>query len=314
MSQSTASATTAIADTWDPTARVVLLQGDNMRVLKGIPDRSMQLIVTSPPYNVGKEYESNLGIDEYLSQQDAIIGLCEQLLAPGGSICWQVGNHITSSGEVVPLDIALYPLFKSRGLILRNRIIWHFGHGLHAGRRFSGRYETILWFTRDTDKYVFCLDAVRVPQKYPGKRHYKGKKVGQYSGNPLGKNPSDFWGDVEAVWSIPNVKANHVEKTNHPCQFPIALVSRLVLALTQPDDWVLDPYSGVGSTACAAVLNGRRAVAAEIDESYMSTSRERIQEAITGRLRYRPLNKPIYEPQPGTDLTTRCEVNQPGLE
>jgi len=121
----------------------------------------------------------------------------------------------------VPLDIQFDPIFRKHGLSLRNRIIWHFGHGLHNKRRFSGRYEVILWYTK-SDNYVFNLDDVRIPSKYPGKRHFKGPKTGQLSGNPKGKNPED-------VWDIPNVKSNHVEKTEHPCQFPVGLVERLIL-------------------------------------------------------------------------------------
>jgi adenine-specific DNA-methyltransferase len=127
-----------------------------------------------------------------------------RLLHPRGSICWQVGNHV-DDGEVVPLDIVLYPIFKEHGLKLRNRIVWHFEHGLHCTKRLSGRYETILWFTKSND-YTFNLDPIRVPSKYPGKKHFKGPRAGQLSGNPLGKNPSD-------VWIFPNVKNNHVEKT-----------------------------------------------------------------------------------------------------
>ena len=74
---------------------------------------------------------------------------------------------------MVPLDTALYPIFKSHGLRLRNRIVWHFEHGLHSSRRLSGRYETISWFTK-TDDYTFNLDPIRVPSKYPNKRHFQG--------------------------------------------------------------------------------------------------------------------------------------------
>ena len=155
------------------------------------------------------------------------------------------------------MDIVYYDLFKNRGLKLRNRIIWHFEHGLHASRRFSGRYESILWFTKGK-KYTFNLDSVRVPSKYPGKRNWKGPHKGQPSGNPLGKNPSDYWKVIlqdweREIWDIPNVKANHPEKTVHPCQFPVELIERCVLALTNEGDWVLDPYSGVGSAIIAGI-------------------------------------------------------------
>ena len=290
--------------------RAVLFQGDNLDLLQTIPDNAIQLVVTSPPYNVGKEYEKVVKLADYLVAQKRVIDECARVLSANGSICWQVGNHVSGSGTIVPLDIAIYPVFEALGLVLRNRIVWHFGHGLHAKRRFSGRYETVLWFTRSTNDYYFDLDAVRVRQKYPGKRHYKGARRGEYSGHPIGKNPSDFWEmesseDPTDSWDIPNIKANHVEKTDHPCQYPIALVQRLIRALTSEDSWVLDPYLGSGTSACAAILERRRAVGAEIDEGYCEIARRRMKMAAEGALRLRPLDKPVYTPIPGTPLTTR---------
>ena len=93
-------------------------------------------------------------------------------------------REFIQNGEIIPLDICLYPIFKEAGFKLRNRLIWHFEHGLHCKNRFSGRYETALWFTK-SDKYVFNLDPVRVPAKYPGKLHFKGVKKGEPSCNPL---------------------------------------------------------------------------------------------------------------------------------
>ncbi|MEW6230035.1 MAG: site-specific DNA-methyltransferase, partial [Bacillota bacterium] len=176
---------------------------------------------------------------------------------------------------------------------------WHFEHGLHCSRRFSGRYETILWFTKG-DHYIFNLDAVRVPPKYPGKRYYKGPKAGQYSCNPLGKNPGD-------VWDIPNVKHNHVEKTIHPCQFPVELIERLVLCMTDAGGLVVDPYIGVGTTAVAAVMHGRRAAGADIKSEYLEIARKRVELALQGQLRTRPMGTPIYVPSPGSALLRREE-------
>lgn len=221
-------------------ARIVLHTGESDSFLRSLPNGIAKLVVTSPPYNIGKEYETRLNIKHYLQEQELIIDELVRVLNPQGSICWQVGNYV-EDGEVFPLDIYYYELFKKRGLKLRNRIIWHFGHGLHTQKRFSGRYETLLWFTK-SDNYIFNLDAVRVPAKYPGKRHFKGANKGKPSGNPLGKNPSDIWevvaNDWEAqLWDIPNVKSNHPEKTIHPCQFPVELVERCVLALTNEEDY-----------------------------------------------------------------------------
>ncbi|GHF40827.1 DNA-methyltransferase [Seohaeicola zhoushanensis] len=260
---------------------------DNRDFLARLPAGAFNLIVTSPPYNNGKPYERRSTLGAYVEEQRAVIGECVRLLAETGSICWQVGNHV-DDGEVVPLDALLYPVFKSFGLRLRNRIVWHYGHGLHCSRRLSGRYETILWFTK-SDDYVFNLDAIRMPAKFPGKRHYKGPKAGALSGNPLGKNPSD-------IWEIPNVKAAHVEKTLHPCQFPVELVERLVLALTDPGDSVLDPYVGVGSSVIAALKHRRWGFGCDISEEYVAIARTRIAQLERGELRLRERDTPIYDP------------------
>lgn len=280
-------ATVRIAEKYEAEAQAILYEGDCMDLLGSMPDAEVQLVVTSPPYNMGKEYEADTTLAEYQEQQEVVLAECVRVLRPGGSLCWQVGNYV-QDGEIVPLDALFYPMIKRHGLKLRNRIVWQFGHGLHCSHRFSGRHETILWFTKGDD-YIFNLDAIRVPQKYPQKKYFKGPRKGQLSGNPDGKNPGD-------VWDIPNVKSNHVEKTAHPCQFPVGLVERLVLALTNPGDTVLDPFAGVGSSCVAAVMHGRRGVGAEIVPEYVHTARERIQQAASGQLRTRPLNKPVYEP------------------
>lgn len=260
---------------------------DNLMFMRPLPNESINLIVTSPPYNIGKSYERRSSLDDYVAQQSQVISECVRLLAPNGSICWQVGNHV-DKGEVFPLDMVLYPIFKSHGLFLRNRIIWHFGHGLHCSKRFSGRHETILWFTK-SDDYYFDLDPVRVPSKYPDKKHFKGPKKGELSGNPLGKNPAD-------VWDIPNVKSNHVEKTIHPCQFPIELVERLVLSMTKPGDSVFDPYMGVGSTLIAALKNDRNAYGCDTMKEYVDVAKKRVKELRAGTLPIRELGKPVYDP------------------
>ncbi len=279
-----------IASHYDDSAAVTLFHGDRLGLLRQIPDGQSPLIVTSPPYNIGKEYERRVGFEEYLSQQADTLRECVRTLGEGGSLCWQVGNHIAESGEIFPLDIYIYRVCKELGLKLRNRIVWSFEHGLHCRRRFSGRYETILWFTK-TDRYTFNLDPVRVPQKYPGKKYFKGPRAGQYSCNPLGKNPGD-------LWVIPNVKHNHIEKTSHPCQFPIELVERLILSLTNEGDLVVDPYVGAGSTACAAVIHRRRAAGAEIVADYLRLARNRVRLSWEGKLSRRPIDRPVYVPGP----------------
>ncbi len=290
-----------------PGAEIVLACADVVDFVKTIPDDAVSLIVTSPPYNLGKDYEDRVSIEEYLAAQTEVIRQLYRILRPDGSICWQVGNFV-DDGEVFPLDILYYPIFKRLNLFLRNRIVWHFGHGLHASKRFSGRYETILWFTK-SDNYIFNLDAVRVPAKYPGKRHFKGPNVGKPSGNPLGKNPSDVWEVLaqdweSAMWDIPNVKSNHPEKTTHPCQYPIELVERCILALTHEGDWVFDPYAGVGTTLIAAAMHQRRAAGVEKEPDYVQMARERLTAYFNGTLGVRPMGKPVFQPT-GNEKTSQ---------
>jgi adenine-specific DNA-methyltransferase len=287
-------------DYLDKEIKYKILNGDAFKELEKVEDKQFDLIITSPPYNIGKEYETKKSIEEYLRTQERIIELLIGKLSDRGSICWEVGNYIEFS-EVYPLDIFYYQIFKKLKLKLRNRIIWHFGHGLHSSKRFSGRYETILWFTK-TDKYIFNLDAVRVPSKYPGKRHFKGPNRGKPSGNPNGKNPSDIWEIVQKdweneLWNIPNVKSNHPEKTIHQCQFPIELVERCVLALTkEKESWVLDPFAGVGSTIIGTIKNNRNAIGIEREKKYCQIAEERIADLKDGKLKMRPINKPIHTP------------------
>lgn len=260
---------------------------DNLAYMRPLADGSMKLIVTSPPYNIGKSYERRAPLEKYVQEQAQVIAECVRLLHPQGSICWQVGNHV-QSGEIFPLDLVLYHLFKDHGLKLRNRIVWHFEHGLHCKNRLSGRYETIMWFTKGDD-YTFNLDPIRVPSKYPGKKYYKGPKAGQLSSNPLGKNPGD-------VWVFPNVKNNHVEKTIHPCQFPVELVERLLLSMTDEGDNVFDPYMGVGSTVVAAIMHNRNGYGCDLVEEYVDLAWQRVQDFRSGKLKTRPMNKPVYDP------------------
>jgi len=280
-------------------ADIVLYHGDALQFVSTIPDNTISLIITSPPYNLGKKYENQVSISKYLETQEEIISQLYRILRQDGSLCWQVGNYV-ENGEVYPLDILYYQIFKNLGMYLRNRIIWYFGHGLHASKRFSGRYETLLWFTK-SDHYVFNLDPVRIPSKYPGKRYYKGPNIGKLSGNPYGKNPSDVWEFIakewdEALWNIPNVKSNHPEKTIHPCQYPIELVERCVLALTKKNDWVYDPYAGVGSALLAALIHGRKAAGSEKEQEYVKIARDRIRDYYNGTLKIRPVGRPVHEP------------------
>lgn len=270
------------------------IQADVSAALDLVKDGSVQLVLTSPPYNLRKIYERDkvMSLDEYVDWLTPVVEKICKKVGEQGSICWQVGNFVRN-GEVFPLDYYFYNIFLKQGFKLRNRVIWKFNFGLHATRRFSGRYETLLWLTK-SDDYTFNLDPIRVPQLYPGKRHSAKKGVaraGKPSGNPRGKNPSDFWTfsadecfSEEPIWEIPNVKANHPEQTIHPCQFPHELAERCVLAFSDVGDVVLDPFSGAGTSAVAAIKAGRKAIGIDRSGEYIKLAHERVKALRAGKL------------------------------
>lgn len=285
-----------------------LLEGDSLTRLDEVAEGSCRLVITSPPYNIGKEYERDhrRSLSEYVEWLRPIVKKACSKVTDDGHLCWQVGNHV-SSGEVFPLDYFFYQMVTGLGFKLRNRIIWHYSFGLHATKRFSGRYETLLWFTK-SDDYFFQLDPVRIPQLYPGKRHAKGRanKAGLPSGNPKGKNPTDFWTfepmaafQEDPIWEIPNVKAAHPEKTFHPCQFPTELVERCVLALTTIGDTVLDPFVGTGTSVIASAKHERIGIGIDQSPAYIELARNRLLDLQAGRLITRPLGKPVRRPKEG---------------
>lgn len=287
-------------------SRLKLQNGDCRLLLKSLVPESVDLTVTSPPYFIGKDYDESRSLKDFRALHAEILPLIVKKTKAGGSICWQVGYHVDQQ-SIMPLDFIVHEIMsKIKGVKLRNRIVWHFGHGLHAKRRFSARHEVILWYTKGED-YTFDLDAVRVPQKYPGKRFYKGPNKGELSGNPAGKNPEDVWDkDPEDVWDIPNIKAGHVEKTEHPCQFPTALVTRLVKALTKEGATVLDPFMGAGSTGVASLQAGRDFVGFEMDAAYFEIAQGRCERVLAGEERVRA-DGPVLRPDPRSRVATRPE-------
>jgi adenine-specific DNA-methyltransferase len=264
-----------------------------------MPDGCVDLTITSPPYCMGKSYEKSKSVEDFIAAHRIILPEIVRITREGGSICWQVGYHV-SSQSTYPLDYPVFSILSGiEDITLRNRLVWTFGFGMHQRSRFSGRHETILWFTKGPD-YSFDLDAVRTPQKYPGKRRYKGPRKGEFSCNPKGKNPGD-------VWDIPNVKAAHVEKFDHPCQYPVGLVDRLVRALCPQSGVVFDPYMGSGSSGVGAILNGRRFLGAEISKKYISVASERLRSAYKGTSRIRPVERPLYVASPTDSVARRPE-------
>jgi len=240
---------------------------DCLKFLKTLPKDSIDLIVSSPPYNLGKEYEKRRALNVYLEEQTQVLSECCRVLKDTGSLFWQIGAY-SEKGIVIPLDIPFFQILEKLKMKPINRIIWARQHGLHAKNKFSFRHETILWFAKSTN-YKFFLDAARVPQKYQNKKSYAGDNKGKLSSNPNGKNPGD-------IWVFRNVKHNHEEQTIHPCQFPEDLIARIILTTTKKNDLVYDPYMGTGTTAVVAKEYKRNFIGTEIDKKYLKTASLRL--------------------------------------
>ncbi|OQA19301.1 MAG: DNA adenine methyltransferase YhdJ [bacterium ADurb.Bin363] len=246
----------------------IIYQGDCMELLKQISENSVDLVFSSPPYNIGKVKNDRKSLEDYFNWQKDVLTECYRVLKDTGSLFWQVGTFVSNTGYNLPLDYRFFPILEDLNMIPRNRIIWIRPHGVHAKNKFSGRHETILWFTK-TMNYKFFLEPIKVPQKYSNKKYWKGDKKGQFSCDPLGKNPGD-------VWAFRNVRHNHDEDTIHPTQFPEDIVERALLCTTLPGDIVLDPFMGVGTTAVVAKNFNRFFCGAEINPEYVEIANQRL--------------------------------------
>lgn len=217
-----------------------VIHGDSLSIMKRMPSKSINLIITSPSYEVGKEYEDNGTFDEYLEFHKEIIKESKRILKNNGAIYWNVAQT-PKNGEILPLGAIFYNLFKNQGFYLKNWIIWRFDGGLNCKKRLSGRYENVLWFVKNPDNFIFNLDKIRITPKWKNDKR----------NNPKGKNPTDFWEFTleNSVWDINRVVNVSKEKTEHPCQFPEKMIERIIKASSNKKGLILDMFNGSG-TAC----------------------------------------------------------------
>ena len=245
-------------------------KADVMDYLESLPPACTDLVVTSIPYGLGVKYGGHRDSDtmafvKYVGWMTMIISEMTRILKPGGVLFLQCGSTKDDEGTLMPLDILLFETVRKTGLDYQNRISWIIPHGLTPRRRLSERHESVLVFSKGPPA-SFNPDPARTPQKQPEKRAYKGPNRGKLSGHPLGAWPSD-------VWQIPNVGHNCGEKTGHPAQFPEALAMRAIQIYTRPDDLVIDPFSGSGTTHVACKRSGRRFSGADLFYDEMANER-----------------------------------------
>jgi adenine-specific DNA-methyltransferase len=240
---------------------------DCIEGMKLLPAEFFDLTVTSPPYNIGKEYEKSLSIAEYISWSEKWINEVYRATKPNGSFWLNLGYvNVEARGKAIPLP---YLLWDKIPFFLIQELVWNYGAGVAARKTLSPRNEKFLWYVKDSDSYTFNLDEIRDSDvKYPNQ-----KKNGKLRCNTAGKNPSDVW-QIAKVTS--GAKRSSTERTAHPAQFPADLISRLVKGFSNPGDLLLDPFMGSGTTAECALRNNRYVIGFELRKDYCEVIKERL--------------------------------------
>ena len=246
---------------------VLIFNRECMAAMHLLENEIFDLTVTSPPYNIGKEYENKLPIEEYIEWTAEWVRDIYLLTKPNGAFLFNLGyGELNSRAKAIPLP---YLVWQVVPFYLIQEIVWNYGAGV-AGRKFlSPRNEKWLWYVKNEGNYTFNLDNIRDPDvKYPTQ-----KKNGKLRCNTIGKNPSDVW-QIAKVTS--GTDRSSSERTPHPAQFPIDLIDRIINGFSNPDDLILDPFMGSGSTAVSALKNGRKVVGFELREDYCNIIAKRI--------------------------------------
>lgn len=232
---------------------------DCFEAITKLPEEFINLTVTSPPYNIGKEYEKLLPLEEYLNWCEKWIGQIYRLTIDNGAFWLNLGYlSIPGRAKAIPIP---YLLWDRIPFFLIQEVVWNYGAGVAGKKVLSPRNEKFLWYVKNENNYIFNLDDIRDPNvKYPNQ-----KKKGKLRCNTIGKNPSDVW-QIAKVTSGKNRSSS--ERAPHPAQFPRDLIDRIIKGFSNKGDLVLDPFMGSGTTAESALAYDRYVIGFEINENY----------------------------------------------
>jgi adenine-specific DNA-methyltransferase len=241
---------------------------DCLPMLRKMPADIISLTVTSPPYNIGKEYEEPLPLERYRDWCAQWMREVHRITRPDGAFWLNIGYvEVPARAKAVPLP---YLLWDRSPFYLIQEVVWNYGAGVAARKSLSPRNEKLLWYVKDAENYTFNLDLIRDPDvKYPLQ-----KKNGKLRCNTIGKNPSDVW-QVAKVTSGENRASP--ERTPHPAQFPLDLVNRVVLGFSNPGELLLDPFMGSGTVAVSCLQHGRRFLGIELKPEYCEVAAKRVE-------------------------------------
>ncbi|MFH2039863.1 MAG: site-specific DNA-methyltransferase [Chloroflexota bacterium] len=224
-----------------------------------LPDNCIHLMVTSPPYNVGKEYDNDQTLDEYLAFLERVWLQVFRVLVPGGRLCINVAN--LGRKPYIPIHAMLISGLLELGFLMRGEVIWNKGSSASPSTAWGSWRSASNSTLRDVHEYIliFCKDTFK--RINPVKRE-----------NTI--SSEDFLEFTKSVWTLPTESAR---KIGHPAPFPVELPKRLIELYTFAGEVILDPFMGSGQTALAAIQTGRHYVGYDVDEKYVKLAEKRMQ-------------------------------------
>ncbi|WP_449623076.1 DNA-methyltransferase [Robertmurraya sp. Marseille-Q9965] len=247
--------------------------GDCLKLLKKVPDKSVNLVITSPPYNIKKDYgkySDNISLDDWKNLIDSVTKEVYRILTEDGSFFLNLSQiPFGKDKEILPLQFVGYEIIKNNSFYLRNMITWTFNGMQNPTKRLAGRYENIIWAVKDLNNYIFNLDDIRVPYITKNDKRLTGK----------GRNPTD-------VWYFDHVNNMTKKKLglSHPCVYPVDMIERIIKMSSKEGDTVLDPFLGSGTTLVAARNLGRKGIGFELDPKYLSEIESRLKSSVQKKL------------------------------
>jgi len=252
-----------------------IIIGDCTKELRKIKSKSIRLAITSPPYNLNKNYglyTDNVHIDEWKKLIKETLTEIYRVLTDDGSFFLNVSPiPDKKTGEIIPLDSISWQLGKEVGFFLRNKIIWHFNNMQNCVQRLSGRWEAVLWFVKDINNYVFNLNDIKIPCITQNDKRFDSNS---------GRNPTDVW----YFNRVNNMTKQKLNLTKHPCIYPSDMIDRIIKMSSHENDWVLDPFVGSGTTLVSAKRLNRNSIGIEINKDYEELIKQRLKKEATTKI------------------------------
>ena len=243
-----------------PSEKLDTIFNSSSEVMSELPDNSVHLMVTSPPYNVGKDYDDDLTLAEYLSFLKRVWAETYRVLVPGGRACINVAN--LGRKPYIPLHVFIIHDMNEIGFLMRGEIIWDKGASASSSTAWGSWQSASNPTLRDTHEYILVFS----------KGNFRRDKL---EGRTDTVSKEEFLEYTKSVWTF---AAESAKKIGHPAPFPIELPYRLTQLYTFKDEVVLDPFMGSGQTALAALKSERHYVGYETSEEYLNLAKKRIQE------------------------------------